>query len=150
MNEFDRWYYNEAGSSNSEAFDDVREAFKAGMLAAAEIVKGYVDKPCDCSRCLCDVAACDIIEAAEALDTRTEREGRMNELQIAEKWNAQADEYNQWADLSTDEQVEFAFKEGMLAAEEVACNTDPCWGCELCVDTKDKIIDAIERAREAL
>ena len=44
----------------------------------------------------------------------------MDYFEIMAKWDSQADEYNQWDNLSEIEKVEFAFREGQLAADDKA------------------------------
>lgn len=47
----------------------------------------------------------------------------MTANQIIEKWNKNADQYNQWDDLSPDEQIEFAFSLGREMETQTQKNT---------------------------
>jgi hypothetical protein len=40
-------------------------------------------------------------------------EGKMTYEEIKEAWNKDADEFNQWCNLSEDEKTEFAYKLGL-------------------------------------
>ena len=47
--------------------------------------------------------------------------------QIAARWDAQADSYNRWDDLGFDEQIEFAFQQGVIEEREACADIVDNW-----------------------